>query len=207
MKNLIKSKKGFTIVELVIVIAVIGILAGVLIPTFAGIVDKANGSAAQQEAKSALSNVLAMSNNASLNDGTKFVIDSDGKENNGEYLPEYVFKYQGAKLQSDKSFKISNGAVADDSKIELFDTTENNKKANYDIVVSTKAISNDGFTAMVKGIIKAYTKDAPATITLISPTSGADYYTFKGTGNAADIEVKVYVSSDLEDNIVVFSKK
>lgn len=29
-----KNKKGFTIVELVIVIAVIGILAAVLIPTF-----------------------------------------------------------------------------------------------------------------------------------------------------------------------------
>ena len=40
MKN--TKKKGFTIVELVIVIAVIAILAAVLIPTFAGIVKKAN---------------------------------------------------------------------------------------------------------------------------------------------------------------------
>ena len=36
------NKKGFTIVELVIVIAVIGILAAVLIPTFGGIIDSAN---------------------------------------------------------------------------------------------------------------------------------------------------------------------
>ena len=43
MKKL--NKKGFTIVELVIVIAVIAILAGVLIPTFASIVKKANQSA------------------------------------------------------------------------------------------------------------------------------------------------------------------
>ena len=42
------NKKGFTIVELVIVIAVIAILAGVLIPTFASIVRKANLSADQQ---------------------------------------------------------------------------------------------------------------------------------------------------------------
>ena len=42
------NKKGFTIVELVIVIAVIAILAGVLIPTFAGIIKKANLSADQQ---------------------------------------------------------------------------------------------------------------------------------------------------------------
>ena len=45
------NKKGFTIVELVIVIAVIAILAAVLIPTFSSVVDKANASAAFQEAK------------------------------------------------------------------------------------------------------------------------------------------------------------
>ena len=42
------NKKGFTIVELVIVIAVIAILAAVLIPTFSGIIRKANLSADQQ---------------------------------------------------------------------------------------------------------------------------------------------------------------
>jgi len=41
-------KKGFTIVELVIVIAVIAILAAVLIPTFSNLVKKANMSADQQ---------------------------------------------------------------------------------------------------------------------------------------------------------------
>ena len=45
------NKKGFTIVELVIVIAVIAILAGVLIPTFSGIVTRAQTSAAVQEAR------------------------------------------------------------------------------------------------------------------------------------------------------------
>ena len=45
------NKKGFTIVELVIVIAVIGILAGVLIPTFSGIITQANESKAMQEAR------------------------------------------------------------------------------------------------------------------------------------------------------------
>lgn len=57
MKKL--NKKGFTIVELVIVIAVIAILAGVLIPTFATVVEKANESAAMQQAKNAYENYLA----------------------------------------------------------------------------------------------------------------------------------------------------
>lgn len=43
LKNM--KKKGFTIVELVIVIAVIAILAAVLIPTFSNIIHKANTSA------------------------------------------------------------------------------------------------------------------------------------------------------------------
>ena len=46
-----KSKKGFTIVELVIVIAVIAILAAVLIPTFSNLVKKANQSADIQGAR------------------------------------------------------------------------------------------------------------------------------------------------------------
>ncbi len=44
-----KNKKGFTLVELVIVIAVIAILAGVMIGTFASVVKKAKESAKAQE--------------------------------------------------------------------------------------------------------------------------------------------------------------
>ena len=53
------NKKGFTIVELVIVIAVIAILAGVLIPTFAGVVEKANLSNATQAGRNAYTVALA----------------------------------------------------------------------------------------------------------------------------------------------------
>ena len=38
----INSKRGFTIVELIIVIAVIAILAAVLIPTFSNLINQAN---------------------------------------------------------------------------------------------------------------------------------------------------------------------
>ena len=46
-----KYSRGFTIVELVIVIAVIAVLAGVLIPTFASVVSKARESAELQDIK------------------------------------------------------------------------------------------------------------------------------------------------------------
>ncbi len=54
-----KNRKGFTITELVIVIAVIAILAAVLIPTFSSIIKKANDSAALQEARSTYSVYVA----------------------------------------------------------------------------------------------------------------------------------------------------
>lgn len=53
------NKKGFTIVELVIVIAVIAILAAVLIPTFTNVVNKANESKDMQAARNAYEEWLA----------------------------------------------------------------------------------------------------------------------------------------------------
>lgn len=48
--NATNRRKGFTIVELVIVIAVIAILATVLVPTFSGVVQRAQNAATLQEA-------------------------------------------------------------------------------------------------------------------------------------------------------------
>ena len=48
------NKKGFTLVELVIVIAVIAILAAVLIPTFTSVINRANQSSAVQKVKAAV---------------------------------------------------------------------------------------------------------------------------------------------------------
>ena len=59
------NKKGFTIVELVIVIAVIAILAAVMIPTFSGIIEKANMSAVLQKATAEYKEAYALA----LSDG------------------------------------------------------------------------------------------------------------------------------------------
>ena len=82
------NKKGFTIVELVIVIAVIAILAAVMIPTFSGIVAKAQESAATQKIAAAYKEAYALA----LEDGLeadetaesmdftfKFNVDADNK--------------------------------------------------------------------------------------------------------------------------------
>lgn len=79
------NKKGFTIVELVVVIAVIAILAAVLIPTFGGITEKAKDSSRDQEAKNAFTNYLVACD-ATPENG-KYILVKSG-ETNYYYLIE-----------------------------------------------------------------------------------------------------------------------
>lgn len=72
------NKKGFTIVELVIVIAVIAILAAVMIPTFSGIIAKAQESAAKQQFMAAYKEGLALA----LSDGAIEEDESEPVDNN-----------------------------------------------------------------------------------------------------------------------------
>ena len=80
------NRKGFTIVELVIVIAVIAILAGVLIPTFAGVATKAKESKALQEARNVYTAYVAVATEKGediqecwIKVGTYYVQVDDGK--------------------------------------------------------------------------------------------------------------------------------
>ncbi len=85
------NRKGFTITELVIVIAVIAILAAVLIPTFTSIIDKANNSADLQAARAAFTEYMAE------HDYTTGAPDVDG----------YV------KVDDDTFFQVTNGSMDD----------------------------------------------------------------------------------------------
>lgn len=53
------TRKGFTTVELVIVIAVIAILATALIPTFGGLINSANKTATEQTVRNAYRDYVA----------------------------------------------------------------------------------------------------------------------------------------------------
>ena len=53
-----RTKHGFTLVELIIVIAVIGVLAAILIPTFSNVIDKANAKSALSDARNTVTQYL-----------------------------------------------------------------------------------------------------------------------------------------------------
>ena len=82
------DRKGFTIVELVIVIAVIAILATVLIPTFGNMIDKANNTKTIQALK---------------NEYTEYILSVDVER--GETIEEDItIRYNG------DFYEIENGA-------------------------------------------------------------------------------------------------
>lgn len=109
---MVKKKKGFTIVELVIVIAVIAILAAVLIPTFATIINKANQSADIQ---------LVRNLNSAIVDGIYVENELDTAENirdhlakNGYGLEDLVTKNSDNVLALNKTTKKVEAINLDD---------------------------------------------------------------------------------------------
>lgn len=126
MNNKKMNKKGFTIVELVIVIAVIAILAGVMIPTFGGIIKTANESAVKQAAATLYKEYYAID----MSDGLV-----DKPVNNGaQYDPDVKAEVDAYNTKNTGKFSVSY-AVDADGKITFVYT---------DTAKDLKATTNDG---------------------------------------------------------------
>ena len=121
------NKKGFTIVELVIVVAVIAILAAVLIPTFSGIIKKAQLSA-DQKAVAQMNTALAIEGNPTTLEEAVVALEKNGI--NAEHLIPVSAGY---------SFVWNN----ETHKIELLERA----KVEEDLTNSIKAIGVTAETA------------------------------------------------------------
>ena len=205
MKN---NKKGFTIVELVVVIAVIAILAAVLIPTFSSITNSARESAALQEAKSGSETVLALTT-GTLPENSAFIVADDEESDTNDY----TFVFAGQKIQNVNA-------------LNDFDSVFNNCKRNdvmksgvakegYIVYVSVDALKLDdkGQVTDMVGTEQAELDTHVANRILAAlniSAEGATYtYDLAQNGNYAmwtskGIDFNIYWTSDFNPTLIAF---
>ena len=208
MKN--KLKKGFTIVELVIVIAVIAILAAVLIPTFSSITNSARESAALQEAKSGSETILALTT-GTLPEDSAFLVAEDDEDNTNDY----TFTFTERKIQAAASeFSVLNECRRDDVAID----TARTEGEGYIVYVSIDALTvdvNGQVTATDAKIdqhvanrilaaldITASVDEAARTYDTLS--SGRDYIIWKYTSGGTTYNFNIYWTSDFNKTLIAF---
>jgi prepilin-type N-terminal cleavage/methylation domain-containing protein len=143
------NRKGFTIVELVIVIAVIAILAGVLIPTFSGITTRAQNSARLQETRNAMMEYLAQQKNGVIASGTKFYYFEEAvptTNTTDKAMKAHEFTYNNGKLTETEAvvnFTVTVVVGADSKVTTTFKTGAN----ATEVKLTTTANNNVWVTA------------------------------------------------------------
>lgn len=205
MKN--KLKKGFTIVELVIVIAVIAILAAVLIPTFSSITNSARESAALQEAKSGSETILALTT-GTLPENSAFIVADDEESDTNDY----TFVFAGQKIQnvnaveefSDvlnmckrndvmKSGAATEGYIVYVSTKALTSANDQVTNGSINVNVANRILSAIGVTATVTDDTDDYTLSASRDYAMWSFTKDGNTYDFN-----------IYWTSDFNPTLIAF---
>ena len=174
MKN--SKKRGFTIVELVIVIAVIAILAGVLIPTFVSIINKANESNDIQ----AVRNMNTFLASAKVTDEVNSILDVyDLFDESGYSVENYKPLYKNRSYYYDKQY---NQILYVDANNTVLFPTEHQGKTYASLGPSDENYTAAGNTVTAKVasveeyayVVQEFNKSSSATSLNITLTSDMD---------------------------------
>jgi len=126
MKKQKKNNKGFSLVELIVVIAIMAVLIGVIAPQFLGYTDKAKESTDVQNAQALASEiqVIIADGDSAVEEGSWTAVATDDTNYPVQTVPEvksndsYAFYYQ---VDANGNVKVGVGAAAT-SAVELYPT-------------------------------------------------------------------------------------
>ena len=180
MKQKLNNKKAFTVVELVIVIAIIAVLAAVLIPTFAGLINKANESSDIQAVRE-MNMFLSV---ADITDGVDSIIDVyDIFEESGFEVENYKPLYKGRTFYYDVQYNKILYVANETDRVVFPQEHKDETKGDHDwftlsmeietvaITPDTSVVGNETYTVTKAGeyayIVEKLSKSFPANTNVV----------------------------------------
>ena len=196
-----KNVKGFTLVELIVVIAIIGVLAAILVPSMLGYVKKSKVSSANSNAKSLYD---AVATSIVEMDSEGIVVDD------GDYVRNAGASATGAftKAQSDGATTAPAS-----KKIDATADTNNNYLMHkvYNFFNGVEKLKGFGFVVEDMAVTGACTYDGayvgayPHSTT--TDNAAQSSFTFSGGANAQADQALKYAADDTQTTITTAAKK
>ena len=161
------TKKGFTLIELIVVIAIIGVLAAILVPTMLGYVRKSKLSSAGTTASSIYKAI-----NSTLTE-----LDEEGYEIGGNYTLTWTGTGSSVGWTSIGSIMVPDGTTAmTGAKTDVFHKKVANFFADIEKVKSAKAaVLNGSCVAVASCSDKTYTGTYPSGVITNDNYDDTDY--------------------------------